>query len=481
MPVHSKYYLWLILALAFSSDLAAQTPATPPADSTLITSTNKSSDTSFTVRNIIISGNRKTKPGIILRELPFRPGQQFTLPELVKSFDDARRNLMNTTLFHEVVVALKSFDGYAVDVLVTVKERWYLFPLPYFKPVDRNLNQWIIEQHASFSRVNYGFKVLYYNATGRNDKIRMYFIGGYTKQLSIGYDRMYIDRSMKWGLNTSFSMGKNKELNYNTINDKQAFLKEDKFLRSFLNASIELTYRKAIKTRHRFGIAFTSEDVSDTVVKLNPVYFPASRTRITFPEVYYLLTYNDFDYYPYPTRGYGAEFKFDKKGFNDPINLWEFSAKLGGIWPTGPRSFFSLIGYGNLKLPFKQPFYTQRLLGYNDVFLQGYEYYVIDGVAAGYLKATFTRKILKFDIRVPGFKSIAPQRIPVSIYAKVYGNTGYVRNPQPGENFLTNKMLYSTGIGLDIFTFYDFTLKLEWSFNQLGQNGLFLHSRKSFF
>jgi hypothetical protein len=41
-------------------------------------------------------------------------------------------------------------------------------------------------------------------------------------------------------------------------------------------------------------------------------------------------------------------------------------------------------------------------------------------------------------------------------------------------------MLYSTGIGIDVLTLYDFTLKLEWSFNQLGQNGLFLH-RKSIF
>jgi hypothetical protein len=189
--------------------------------------------------------------------------------------------------------------------------------LPYFKPVDRNINQWIVEQHARLSRVNYGAKILYYNATGRNDKLRLYFINGYTKQFSISYDRLYIDKKMKWGLNTAFGMGKNKEMNYNTINDKQAFLKADQYLRSFVNASTELTYRRAIKTRHRFGIAFTMEDISDTVVKLNPAYFPASHTRITFPEVYYIMSYNDFDYYPYPTKGYGAEFMFDKKGFNE--------------------------------------------------------------------------------------------------------------------------------------------------------------------
>ncbi|HLG39919.1 MAG TPA: POTRA domain-containing protein [Chitinophagaceae bacterium] len=480
MPVKRKYYLWLLLAVSCCHFVSAQTPVIDSLQ-TISPGPVTLPDTTFTVRDIVIQGNKKTKRNIILREIPFKTGEHYLLSELVKKFEDARRNLLNTTLFHEVVVALKSFDGYYIDVLVAVKERWYLFPLPYFKPVDRNINQWIIEQKASLSRVNYGAKILYYNATGRNDKLKLYLINGYTKQFSISYDRLYIDKKMKWGLNAAFGMGKNKEMNYNTINDKQAFLKDDRFLRSFFNASAELTYRKAIKTRHHFGIAYTMEDVSDTVVKLNPAYFPASHTRITFPEIYYIMSYNNFDYFPYPTKGYGAEFSFNKKGFSSAIDVWQVSAKGRGAWPTGPKSFFSLVAYGNLKLPFKQPYFNQRLLGYGDAFMQGYEYYVIDGVAAGYLKATFTRKIIKFDVRIPGFKKIAPQRVPFTIYAKIYGNTGYVHNPQPGENSLSNKMLYTGGVGIDIFTFYDFTLKLEWSFNQLGQNGLFLHSRKSFF
>ena len=123
---------------------------------------------------------------------------------------------MNTTLFHDAIVALKAFDGYQVDVIVEVKERWYLFPLPYLRPVDRNLNQWLVEQNAKLSRVNYGVKLLYNNVTGRNDKLRFWLISGYTKQISFSYDRLYIDKQMKWGLNLRFSIGKNREVNYNT-------------------------------------------------------------------------------------------------------------------------------------------------------------------------------------------------------------------------------------------------------------------------
>src|SRR5262245_25661160 len=68
----------------------------------------------FIIRNIIIVGNRKTQASVILREIPFKEGDHFQLQQLVTKFEDARRQLMNTTLFHEVVVALKSFDGYNV-------------------------------------------------------------------------------------------------------------------------------------------------------------------------------------------------------------------------------------------------------------------------------------------------------------------------------------------------------------------------------
>jgi outer membrane protein assembly factor BamA len=420
MMGYIKYCLWLLLAVAFCPPLLAQSPGNEDpgliaghADSiTISTPPNLKADSSFMVREIFLVGNRKTRPEIMLREIPFKPCERYILQDLVRKFEIARKQLMNTTLFHEVVVALKSFDGYYVDVMVQVKERWYIFPVPYFKPVDRNLNQWLVEQKASINRVNYGAKLLYNNATGRNDKLRAWLIGGYTKQISLSYDRLYIDKKMMWGLNTSFAIGKNKEVNYNTINDKQAFLKEDIYLRNFMNVSAELTYRRAIKTRHRFGLSFTMEEVNDTILKLNPLFFPQSRKRIMFPDIYYRMSFYDLDYIPYPTKGYAAEIFVDKKGFNKAVNVWQLSASGTGIWHTGKNMFFTLIGYGGIKLPFNQPYFTQRMLGYSDSFLQGYEYYVIDGVAAGYVKAALTRKLFGFNIRIPGFKKLTPQKIP---------------------------------------------------------------------
>jgi len=483
MLMTGKYFLILILSVIpatclFSqlqlTDLSASSSGMKPPVSVDETKT-------FTVRKIYITGNKKTKEPVILREIPFKSGDEFLLSELVKKFEDARRQLMNTLLFHEVIVALKSFEEYNVDIIVEVKERWYLFPIPYFKMVDRNFNDWLVVHDAKLDRINYGLKLLYNNATGNNDKLNVWLMDGYTKQVSINYDRMYIDKRMKWGLNTGISLGKNREVNYNTLNNKQLFYKDtNRFVRSFYKTFAELTYRRAIKTRHRFGIGYVQDRVKDTIIALNYSYFKNGRDKIVFPEIYYTMTYEDVDYIPYPLKGYMAEFSFSKRGFNKDVNLWQLSAKVNGSWKIYNKTYFSTKLSGVIKFPFKQPYINQRLLGYSDFFMQGYEYYVVDGVAGGYLKTTITRELLSIFFNAKRKKTDDIYRIPFRVYAKAFTNAGYVYHPSPGENSLNNRMLYSCGIGLDIITHYDFTVKLEWSFNQLGQNGLYLH-RRSFF
>jgi outer membrane protein assembly factor BamA len=480
MQLVKKYCFWLIITGLFAGQLMAQITG----EKIIAGSASASAADSVsivTIGQILISGNKKTKNIIILREIPFQTGENYSLPALTKKFEDARKQLMNTALFHSVIVSAKKFDKNVVTVSVDLKERWYLFPAPYLKPVDRNLNQWIVEQKANLNRINYGAKLLYNNATGYNDKLRIFLISGYTRQFSFNYDRLYIDKKLKWGMNVGFAIGKNREVNYNTILDKQVFLKDNNnYLRSYLSAKAEITYRRAIKTRHRFGISYTTEDVKDTVLAANPFYYQTNRNKIHYPIVYYNMAYYDFDYIPYPTKGYAAQVSVSKKGFDKTINVWELSVKGSGSWHLSPRLFFNINMFGGISVPFKQPFINQRFLGYGDVFIQGFEYYVVDGVAGGYLKTTLTREILDFSIRIPKKKSKVPEHIPVRIFGKIYGNTGYVYNPQPGNNNLSNKMLYSGGFGIDILTFYDVTFKLEYTFNQLGQNGLFLH-RKTIF
>jgi outer membrane protein assembly factor BamA len=438
--------------------------------------------TLFTLRAINISGNKQTNFKIILRELPFQSNEQYPLNVLAEKFSEAKRRLMNTGLFHHVVVSLSSLRGYEASVNVEVKERWYIMPIPFVKAVDRSIGEWVQEQNMDLERVNYGIKIKHNNISGRNDKLYVNLKNGYTKEVSLAYYGLMLDKDLKWSTSLGISLGKNKEVNYNTEGNKLLAFKNDNnnFVHSYLRTFFEVTYRQAINTRHTFGVSYNSEDVADTILAINSHYFTNS-SKIRYPSLYYTLSYSNTDFIPYPLKGYVAEVSVAKRGLGEnQLNLWHLTAKGSGTWPLSKKYFMNLRMAGCLKLPFKQPYINQQFVGYRDMYMQGYEYYVIDGVAGGYSKLSFSRELFNTSINIPSQTIRRLNHIPFRAYAKVYGNAGYIYNPQAGKNPLSNKVIFSGGFGLDIVTFYDFIIKLEWSFNQLGQNGLYLHRRDYF-
>src|SRR5262245_42133181 len=95
--------------------------------------------TSFlTIRDIHVTGNKKTKKFIVLREITVQKGISYSISDILKSIQLSRQNLMNTTLFVDATVDFANWTNDSLDIVVDVKERWYYFPIPYFKPVDRN-------------------------------------------------------------------------------------------------------------------------------------------------------------------------------------------------------------------------------------------------------------------------------------------------------------------------------------------------------
>ncbi|HEY8387214.1 MAG TPA: POTRA domain-containing protein [Parasegetibacter sp.] len=437
--------------------------------------------TPFVIRDIYITGNKKTKAYVIERELPFKKGDEVALNQLVSHFEEARQLLMNTSLFHDVIVALKSFEGYNVDVLVDVTERWYIFPIPYFNLVDRNINQWWVEQKRSLDRVNYGLKFNYLNVTGRKDRIKLWLVNGYTRQIEIGYEQPYADNSLKHGYNIGFSYSTNREVNYATVNDRQAFYKDDRFIKKTTRFNLDYVYRPAIKTRHTFQFIYTDEKVEDTIAKLNPDYFGGGRSRVRIPELAYSIDYQSVDYLPYPQEGLLGKATISKQGFSDKYNVWQLSAHGSYNTRLSRKSSFSVEFIGSLRLPFDQPFYARELLGYGERVMRGMEYYVIDGVAGFVTRSTLRRKLFEFSINNPLKSNL--EKVPFRFFIKTYADFGYAYTRDNGNdrgNRMNNRLLKSAGFGIDVLTLYDFVISFEYSFNQFGQNGLFLHNRGGF-
>jgi len=436
----------------------------------------------FLIAAITVSGNKKTRSNIVLREVPFKPGLSFSLSQLIELFQQGEQQLMNTALFHSARIYASKFEGNCLEIKVEVVERWYLFPFPFFDLVDRNINQWLIDQKASLQRVNYGLKLLYNNTTGHKDKLRLWLINGYTRELSISYEKPYFDRKMQWGFRLAARTGRGREINYNTIADKQVFLRTPGFIRSFASVGGELTYRKKLFARHNLGIYYFREKVEDTVLLANPDYFRVPGRLNQSPEFYYQFTYAKMDYIPYPREGFATRVRASKLGITPAFNLWQLHWQTMKVWPLGLKNILTLESYAGIKLPFKQPYVNRRFLGYEEIFMRGFEYNVVDGVAGGYVRSSIARELFRVNIPLPGFvrKRASISTVPFRVFGKLYSNAGYVYSPEPGFNFLQNKFLHAAGFGIDILSLYDLTIRIEYSFNNFGQNGLFLHRTSSF-
>ncbi|MEL6393589.1 MAG: POTRA domain-containing protein, partial [Bacteroidota bacterium] len=140
------------------------------------------------VELVEIIGHKKTKPGVIFREMPFGRGDCLPLAEMDGLIQEAQDNLMNTGLFTraEIKVAKWESPGNRVTFELLIEEAWYIYPVPVFELADRNFNVWWSEQNRSLDRVNFGLKFTHYNFSGRRDRLKLNFQYGYTREYAIG-------------------------------------------------------------------------------------------------------------------------------------------------------------------------------------------------------------------------------------------------------------------------------------------------------
>ena len=269
------------------------------------------------IGDILLSGNKRTKSFIALREVPFKKGDRLTQADLDNQLILAKQQLMNTSLFVDVTVYIAERKGNVLFIHIDMKERWYFFPLPYFRLVDRNFNQWWVEQKRSLERVNYGIKFTQNNVSGRNDNLDIWLINGYTQQITLRYNLPFFDKKLKQGFNVGVVSATQKEINYATGDNKQLFYKQDEIAKKALRFDFTYSYRPDVKQRHYFRVSYNHESVADTVVKINPLYFPDHLTEIKFIDFNYQYKYYNVDYIPYPTKGFLMEGNLYRRGLDE--------------------------------------------------------------------------------------------------------------------------------------------------------------------
>tara|TARA_Y100000589_G_scaffold132495_1_gene126383 strand:- start:47485 stop:48888 length:1404 start_codon:yes stop_codon:yes gene_type:complete len=428
------------------------------------------------VAEIKIVGNKTTKPEIIRRELLFHKGDTILLNQLDRIIETSENNVFNTALFVENKINVAYINDKYVQFIVFVKERWYLWPGIIFKIEDTNFNTWWLTK--DWQRLNYGFFVRHDNFRGRKEKLALIVQNGYTEQFGIMYDKPYINKSKTIGAGASFNYLRNHQITINTNGNKRVFYREfPEYPFKEVKAEMDVTYRPKINNRHNVKVEYLDILVSDSVILSNPRYLsPNLTTRFMGLHYYYKSDFRDNQ--NYPLRGYYFDIEAGWHGFG----LWKNNIKNGFLLsqikyflPLNERFFFSQ-GF-RTKVTFNNPgYYFLSSLGYGNIVVRGYEYYVITGQHYGLFKSQLRYNIIKpSKVSLPLKFLDKFSTIPYAFYVGLYFDNGYVWDNGMMNNSLANQWLYGGGISIDFVTYYDFVLRTEFSINKQNEKGIYLH------
>ena len=433
----------------------------------------------ITIRSITINGNNKTKSYIIQRELPFKIGSIVSADSLESLTSLAQHQIFNTSLFNEAKVESIMVDSTTADVLIHVKERWYLFPLPYFRWVDRNFSQWWNQQNRSLDRVNYGMNFRQSNFSGNNDRLVIGLITGYTHQAILRYQIPFIDKKLQWGVGVGLQYYTQKEMNFATNADKQVFYKSDKILRDGFRGNANVSYRPNLFERVNIQVGLGEENITGDAFVKAPTLLPTFSKSMRYADFTLAYSKTKFDYNAYPTKGASTDFSwYQRIADKAPFTSFQFRKIL--VHPFNQKNFIYTESNSQIKFLANQNYLDQRLLGYGSLQMSGLEYYIVDGNAASIGKLAFHHKLGTITLRNPVTKKFL-QEVKYHFWLKLFTQVGYVYSEKPlNSNKLSNTLLRTAGIGVDIISIYDFVFKIDYSVNQLGDKGLYLHGGINF-
>lgn len=444
------------------------------------------------VRNITITGNKTTKDFIILRELTFQAGDTMQFPDSAKQFTQSERNLNNTSLFNFVTITATpgAPDSTSPQLVINVdvKERWYTWPAPIFDVQEPNLNTWWRNGH-NLDRASYGAMITRYNFRGRRETVAAIAKFGYTQQFGGQYSIPFMNRKKTLGMTVTGLYTRNHEVAYATQNNVLVFYNDPhNRIRKEVSASAKFSYRRGIYVRNSMELKFTDLSVFDTVVDLANDYFAngSDRMRSFMLSYQYVRDYRDARFYP--LIGYLCDVEFTHHGLSilpeENVNVtvlvgsarkWFQVAKsrvfAGGMvrarWMPGP-------------LP---PYYHQRALGFS-TYVRGFEYYVIDGQSYVIGKSSVKYQLLK--PRIFKFKWFPVEKfntLHLAIYTGIFCDAAYVEDRAStilDNNKLGNSWISGYGAGVDVVTYYDVVVRFEYTFNNLGEGGFFVHFGAAF-
>jgi len=427
------------------------------------------------IDSIHIQGNKKTKPFIIERELPFKSGDTLWLPYLNKTLEKASYNILKTSLFNFAIVDTIHSNGTSTDILIHVVERWYLWPIPVFEQASRNINTWFYEN--DYDKINYGFFLAQANFRGRDELLRAIVRVGFREQYGFAYTIPHLFRSNTLGLETKALYYRQKQVAYQTIDNKPCYVYRKNYLYTNSDYSITFTYRPGLYVWHQVEFAYSTHLIHDSLFKLNPSFIYKNYHSLEYASISYLFKWDKTNSISYPTKGFLLEASVMDEGlFSTKMQIPTMGVKSEYFYSPFRKIYMAHAINYNYSFFDEHGYIFSKAFGYL-VTPRGMELYLVDG--NGYFLSTNS---VRWELVPPKVKNIYKlknerfAKIHYAFYLSLNADAGYVFN-----NFdekLSNQWLYGYGIGLDFVTYYDIALSVDFSINKFAQKGIFFHFSK---
>ncbi len=306
--------------------------------------------------------------------------------------------------------------------------------------------------------------------------------GGYTEKYELEYILPMFKRNRKIGFQFNILYSSNKEVAYNSIDNKLEFFRaESDVLQKRFRLRGGIIFRPKLREWHFLDVFFHENSVADYVIQeLNSAFFPQNSNFQRYFSLRYEYNWDNRDFIIFPHKGNYLALAFLKEGFGifDKTNRAsvQFAYKkyisLAERWVIENNAKVK-VGLIRTQLGF----FNNKAIGYDEDYLRGYELYVIDGLDFGYWKSSIHFKWLDKTFKLGKLSPLkAFKKIPVKGYISLNSDLGYANDPYYAtDDPLTNQLLWGGGLGLNWVFMSDKIVRLEYSFNELGENGLFLH------
>ncbi len=459
------------------------------------------------VRNIIVEGNNSTNESIILREVLFGTGDTILRSDLVVLMEKSLENILKTSLFHNAtidkrvielstdsaLIKTSSIDSSVrkvsryyknpareigisyVSIVVNVTERWYWWIWPMLEHPDRNFNDWA--QHEDITRLSGGVYFQHENMFGKMEKLNIRLLGGYRTYIAANYEWPYINKNKTIGIGLLGSYYTQHEVNYATVSNKQLYYEGNQFMLTSYNLAIYTRFRPGIHFTHLFTVQHNTANFNDSIRILNPSFY-LQTNQFQLLGFSYLLKVDFRDNRNYPLRGYYMEAEASHlKNISSSFSRQSMRMSLRGYLPLGNHLYTASEIVSKITSPRIKPYPLQNALGFDRDFVRGYEYQVIEAPHYWIFKSHLRYAIIPdLKIRLPLIRSEKFNPVPLSAYAGIHYDMGKsfpALNPQ--TNSLQGKLLTGYGVGIDIVTFYDKVVRVEYTFRHNGQGGLFIN------